>query len=96
MASIPGFVGHIKIKSSHHLIGQQLLNEVNNWMNESGWKEIVHVSLETDLTESFVEFIPGEFQSNGLKRIGLHQEARLSDFEKDLFKWLWEIEDTIN
>lgn len=93
MATLPGFVGHIKIKSQHHLIGQQLLNDVSHWVNESGWKEALCISLETDLNESFVELLPGEFQSNGPKKIGLTNQARISDFEADLYKWLWEVEE---
>lgn len=92
MSTLPGFVGHIKIKSQHHLIGQKLLNDVTEWVSESGWKQAVCVTLETDLAESFVELLPGEFQSNGPKKIGLPHEARLSDFEDDLYKWLWEVE----
>ena len=94
MISTPGFVGHIKIKSQQALVGQRLLNDVTTWVNESGWKEVVSVSFETDADESYLELVPGEFQSNGLKRIGLHHEALLSDFEKDLYQWLWEIEPT--
>ncbi len=96
MTAIPGLVGHVKIQIQHHLIGQQLLNDVTSWMIESGWKEVVHVSLETEAVESFVEFIPGEFQSNGLKKIGLYDQAKLSDFQNDLYKWLWEIEKPAN
>lgn len=87
-------VGHIRIVSGYNLSGPKLLDECNNWLAQSGWKNWVSVSLENAEAESRIEFVPGQFQSNGFKKMSLKDNATLADFEKELHKWFWEIEES--
>ena len=88
-----GVVGHIKIKTRTAATGKKLLRETRSWLEDSRWKESVSLSLETDCKQSSVNFLPGEFQSNGPRKINLHDKSEFDDFQEYLRKWLWEIED---
>lgn len=89
----PGKVGHIRIKTRTVAIGKNLLRDTQSWLKDSRWKQSVSISLETDCRQPGVEFLPGEFQSNGPRKIDLQDGSQFADFQEYLRRWLWEIED---
>jgi hypothetical protein len=86
-------VGIIRVSNSNPLVGEKLLNELRAWLRGTGWDNVVSVTSQEVREGTFVDLIPGEFQSNGPKRIWLKGgAAKLSEFENLLAHWLWELE----
>ena len=96
MHTNPGAVGEILIKSGYDLNGQRMLADFRQWLSESGWKDGVNLSFEFIAGESVVELIPGDFQSNGPKKISLANMASFTEFKDVLHKWFWEVEEPVN
>lgn len=86
-------VGHILVRTEDHINGLRLERELLGWLNETGWKNLTTVSVETSLNSSQIELIPGQHQSNGPKKIGISQQATVADITPALNRWLSEIED---
>jgi len=85
-------VGIIRISDTNPQLARNLLDELQIWLQTSGWQDVVSVYVSDTTDDSFVDLIPGKYQSNGPRRIWLRQGARLRDFEKSLARWLWEVE----
>ncbi|UXR64988.1 hypothetical protein EZJ49_01830 [Bdellovibrio bacteriovorus] len=86
-------VGVIRVQGQDGRWAQQIVGEVQNWLAASGWGDVVTASFQPLATAKVqVEFVPGQFQSNSLRRISLRENARFSDFEAALDRWLWELE----
>ncbi|MBS1971664.1 MAG: hypothetical protein JSU04_15235 [Bdellovibrionales bacterium] len=85
-------VGIIRVSNSNPLVGDKLLSELRAWLRGTGWDNVVSVTSQVVREGTFVDFIPGEFQSNAPKRIWLKGGANLSEFENLLAHWLWELE----
>ncbi|WP_413288431.1 hypothetical protein [Bdellovibrio sp. HCB337] len=86
-------VGFIQVRNQDSDLGIKLLNEVQLWLKATGWGEVVTASFQPATTESFVDFVPGKYQSNGPKRILLPKRATIMDLQDPLAKWLWELEE---
>lgn len=86
-------VGHILVRTEDYLKGLRLERELSNWLTETGWQNLTTVSVEAGPSFSMIELIPGEYQSNGPKKIGINQDATAADITPALHRWLSEIED---
>lgn len=85
-------VGIIRVSNSNPVVGEKLLKELKAWLHGAGWDRVVSVTSQEVREGTFVDLIPGEFQSNAPKRIWLKGGAHLSEFENLLAHWLWELE----
>ena len=84
-------VGHIRILIKEESHGQKLRDDLQSWLLESGWKDRLSLSVEKATKNDHVEFIPGEFQSNGRQKISLSSNPSMTDIKGPLTKWLFEI-----